>query len=95
MEQFPTAELEDFVKVGKMSHALLMFLSGIFRGSQQRWAIVDKEGFAIVSTFYRLEYLLWGRMRIHTAHRDLSYIVEPEVYVSSVLKTIVSSVPKT
>ena len=42
-----------------MSHGPLGFLSGSFKGSQLRWATVDKEGFATVNTFRRLEYLLW------------------------------------
>jgi len=48
---------------------------------------MDKEGFAIVSTFRRLEYLLWGGVHIHTDHRNLAYIFNPEVCVSSVPKT--------
>ena len=67
-----------------MSHG---FLGGTFRGSQQRWATVDKEGFAIVSTFRRLEYLMRGGVRIYTDHRDLAYIFEPAACVSSVPKT--------
>ena len=63
------------------------FLSGTFRGSQLRWATVDKEGFAIISTFRRLEYLLWGGVHIHTDHRNLAYIFDPEACVSSVPKT--------
>ena len=46
---------------GDRSHKPLAFLSGSFKGSQLRWATVDKEAFAIVNTFRRLEYLLWGR----------------------------------
>ena len=67
-----------------MSHEPLGFLSGTFRGSQQRWATVDKEGFTIVSTFRRLEFLLWGGVRIYTIHHILAYIFEPETCVSSV-----------
>ena len=44
-----------------MSHEPLGFLSGTFRGSQQRWVIVDKKGFTIVSTSRRLEYFFVGR----------------------------------
>ena len=60
LTQVPTAELEGGVEVEKMTIEPLGFLSGTFRGSQQRLATVDKEGFAIVSTFQRLKYLLWG-----------------------------------
>ena len=34
LTQVPTAELEGSVEVGKMSHELLGFLIGTFRGSQ-------------------------------------------------------------
>ena len=57
-----------------MSHELLGFLSGTFRGSQQRCATVDKKGFTIVSTFRRLEYVLWGGVSIFTHHRNISPI---------------------
>ena len=62
--QFPKAELEGSVEVEKLGHVLHGFLSGPFRGSQQRRATVDKKGFAIVSTFRRVEYLLWREVRI-------------------------------
>ena len=87
LTQVPTAELKDGVEVEKMGHEPLGFLSGIFRGSQQQCVTVDEEGFVIVSTFHRLEYLLWGGVRIYTDHRNLAYIFEPEACVSSVLKT--------
>ena len=40
-----------------------------------------------MSTFRRLEYLLWGGMRIYTDHRNLAYIFELEACVSSASKT--------
>ena len=58
-----------------MAHEPLTFLSGPFRGSLERWATVDKEGFAIVSTFPRLPYLLWGGVAMHWDHRNLAYIL--------------------
>ena len=72
-----------------MSHEPLGFLSGTFRGSQQRWATVDKEGLTIVTTFRRLEYLLRGGVRAYTDHRKLAYIFVPEAYVSSAPMTSV------
>ena len=51
LTQVPKAKLEGGIEVEKMSHEPLGFLSGTFRGSQQRWAAVEKEGFAIVRTF--------------------------------------------
>ena len=53
-----------------------------------RWATVDKEGFAIVNTFRRLEYLLWGGVHIFTDHRNLTYIFNPEACVGSVTKAM-------
>ena len=70
-----------------MSHEALGFLSGTFRGSQQRWVTVDTEGLAIVSTNRHLEYLFRGGVRIYTAHGNLAYIFEPETCVLSVPKT--------
>ena len=81
LTQVPTAELEGGVEVEKMSHERVGFLSGTFRGSQQRWATVDKEGFVIVSTFRRLEHLLWGGVRIYTDHRNLAYVFESGTWV--------------
>ena len=49
---------------------------------------MDKEGFAILSTIRRLEYLLWGGVSNYTDHRNLVYIFEPEACFSSVLKTV-------
>ena len=49
--QVPTVELKGSVSISDMSHEPVGFLSGLFKGSQQRWGNVGKEGFAIVSTF--------------------------------------------
>ena len=66
-----TVEFGRSVAIADMAHKPLGFLSGPFRGSQERWATVDKEGFAIVSTFKRRPYLLWGGVAIHCDHRNL------------------------
>ena len=66
----------------------LAFLSGTFKGSQMRWATIDKEGFAIVSTFRRLEQFLWNGVHIFTDHRNLDYIFDPEACVTSVSKAL-------
>ena len=57
-------------------------------GSQLRWATVDKEGFAIVNTFHRMEYMLWGGVPIFTDHRNLTYIFNPEACKTSVTKAM-------
>ena len=50
--QVPSGELERDVE--DMSHEPLGFISGAFKRSQLRWPTVDKEVFAVVSTFRRL-----------------------------------------
>ena len=72
--QVPTVELGHSVAIADMDHEPLGFLSGHFRGSEDRWATVDKGSFAIVNTFKRLPYLLWGGVAIHCDHRNLAYI---------------------
>ena len=52
----PDAEIDQNLPVENMNHEPLAFLSGTFNGSQMRWATIDKEGFAIVGTFRRLEH---------------------------------------
>ncbi|CAN0377070.1 unnamed protein product, partial [Discosporangium mesarthrocarpum] len=59
LTQVPVAELAGDIAGEDMSHEPLGFLSGSFRGPQMRWATVDKEAFAIVSTYRRLEWVLW------------------------------------
>ena len=71
-----------------MSHEPSGVLSGSFKGSQLRWATVDKEGFAIVNTFRRLEYLLWGGVRIFAGHRNLKYGFHPGECVTSVTNAV-------
>ena len=45
--QVPDAELDQNLPVEDMTHEPMAFLSGTFKGSQMRWATIDKEGFAI------------------------------------------------
>ena len=66
-----------------MSHEAVAFMSGSFKGSQLRWVTLNKEGFAIVSTFRRL-----GGVHIFTDHRILTYIFNLEACVTSVTKAM-------
>ena len=70
----PTVDLRRSVAIEDMSHEPLEFLNRPFRGSQERWATMDKDGFAIVSTFKRLSYLLYGGVTIYCDHRNRAYI---------------------
>ena len=69
-----------------MTHEPLRFRSGTFKWSQQWWATVDKKGFAMVSAFKWLEYVLWNGVYIYTDHKNLAYIFDPDACVSSVAK---------
>ena len=86
--QVPDAEMDQNLPVEEMTHEPLAFLSCTLKGSQMRWATIDKEGFAIVRTFRRLEHFLWNRVYIFTYHRNLAYIFDPEECVTSVSKEL-------
>ena len=80
--------MDQNLPVEDMTHEPLAFLSGTFKRSQMRWATIDKKGFAIVSTFGRLEHFLWNGVHIFTDHCNLAYILDPEACVTSVSKAL-------
>ena len=86
MTHIPEDELQ--LDVGEQSHEPLAFLSGAFRGAQLRWAIPDKEGFAVKEACSKLcHFLVRERgFHIYTDHRNLQYIFNPTGFVSSVPK---------
>ena len=65
-----------------------MFLSGTFSGAATKWAIVEKEAYAIVETCRRAEYLLHcpGGFNLYTDHQNLRYIFNPHSIIASVPK---------
>ena len=67
---------------------MLAMLSHAFKGSQLRWAIVEKEGYALVTTCVRLDYLLLreGGFLLYTDHRNLQYIFSKDAMTSSLHK---------
>ena len=73
--QVPTVALRGSFAIVDMSHEPLGFLNGPFSGLQERWATVEMERFAIVSSCKRLTYLLWGGVAIHCDNRNLPYIL--------------------
>jgi RNase H-like domain found in reverse transcriptase len=54
----------------------LAFLSGEFKGAQLRWTVPEKEGFAIVDTVTKLDYLSLrhDEFSILSGHLNLTYI---------------------
>jgi RNase H-like domain found in reverse transcriptase len=63
----------------EQDHQPLAFLSGQFKGVQLRWTVPEKEGFAIVDTVTRLDYLLLSHdeFSILSDHLNLTYIYNP------------------
>lgn len=78
--QIPEAQI-DFKEYVNMDHEPLTFLSGIFRGPSENWAIVEKEAFAIVMAMDKCEYLLYGEKPfiVYCDHRNLLYMFSESV----------------
>ncbi|KAF0701908.1 hypothetical protein AaE_016248 [Aphanomyces astaci] len=74
--------------IDAQNHQPLMFLSGTFTGAAGRWAIVEKEAYAIVETLVRADYLLHpaAGFNLYTDHRNLKFIFSPTSVVASVPK---------
>lgn len=74
--------------LSEQNHEPLMMLSGSFSGAAQRWAIVEKEAFAIIETCRRADYLLHrpDGFVLFTDHRNLRYIFNPHGVSSAVPK---------
>jgi RNase H-like domain found in reverse transcriptase len=60
-------------------HQPLALFSGEFKGAQLRWTVPEKEGFAIVDTVTKVDYLLLnhGEFSILSDHLNLTYIYNP------------------
>jgi hypothetical protein len=60
-------------------HQPLAFLSGEFKGAQLRWTVPEKEGFSIVDTVAKVDYLLLSHdeFSILSDHLNLTYIYDP------------------
>lgn len=66
-------------------HVPLAFVSGTFKGSQLRWPVVEKEGWAVVETCTRLSYVLQrpGGFVLFTDHRNLVHLFSLETTAST------------
>ena len=75
------AETEDLMKqdVKLLRPKPMMFLSGKFSKTQQRWHISQKEIYPIIYSFKRIPFLVMGhpkRVNVYTDHRNLKPILE-------------------
>jgi hypothetical protein len=63
----------------EQDHQPLAFLSGEFKSAQLRWTVPEKEGFAIVDTVTKVDYLLLSHdeFSILSDHLNLTYIYNP------------------
>lgn len=63
----------------KQKHEPLAFIGGQFSGPQNNWTTYEKEAFAIVKVFDKLDFVLWGRNQVHvfTDHRNLLFVFAP------------------
>jgi RNase H-like domain found in reverse transcriptase len=63
----------------EQDHQPLAFFSGEFKGAQLRWTVPEKEGFAIVDTVTKVDYLLLSHdeFSILSDHHNLTYIYNP------------------
>lgn len=76
-------------------HEPLAFLSGAFNTTQEHWSTYEREAYAVVSTFKRLDYMLACEtsVSIFTDHRNLLFAfhpsaLEPSLGRHKVLKVI-------
>jgi RNase H-like domain found in reverse transcriptase len=69
-----------YVPMEKQDHQPLAFLSGEFKGAQLRWTVPEKEGFAIVDTVTKVDYLLLSHdeFSVLSDHLNLTYIYNPQ-----------------
>ena len=64
--------------IDDQSHEPLCFLSGAFKGSSKNWSVPEKEGFAVVESMCRVDYLVMGReVSIYTDHANLVQLYDP------------------
>lgn len=63
----------------QQGHLPLAFLGGQFAGAQRNWTTYEKEAFAIVKVFDKLDYVLLGVENVHifTDHRNLLFVFAP------------------
>ena len=94
LTQVPNEDLEKPFE--EQRHSPLAFLSGNFKGSSANWSVPEKEGYSIVASMTKLDYLTMCQngVSIFTDHRNLLYIFNPLGQDASVSKHIVSKLSR-
>lgn len=76
LTQVPKGQLKRSIE--DQEHEPLSFLSGSFSGASADWSVPEKEGFAVVESMSKLDYLVTGRkLTIFTDHYNLVYLFDP------------------
>lgn len=77
-------------------HEPLGFLSSSFTGAKLGWSTYEKEAFAIVQTFKKMEYAIISSMKtfIFTDHRNLLFVFNPHSLNPDLKAHIVSKVQR-
>jgi RNase H-like domain found in reverse transcriptase len=67
------------IPMDEQDHQPLAFLSGEFKDAQLRWTVSEKEGFAIIDTVTKVDYLSLSHdeFSILSDHLNLTYIYNP------------------
>jgi RNase H-like domain found in reverse transcriptase len=92
--QVPEHHLD--LPVHGQQHQPLVFTSGRFRGSQERWTIPEKEAFAAIETVTKHSYLLLGaeQFSILSDHFNLKYMYAPLSLDISLARHTVSKIQR-
>ena len=80
----------------QQSHEPLAFLGSAFKKSELNWTTFEKEAFAILKTFEKMDCLLAGRsdIRVLTDHRNLLFVFAPRALEPTLGRHVVSKVQR-
>ncbi|KAF4128207.1 RNase H-like domain found in reverse transcriptase [Phytophthora infestans] len=79
---------QDDVPVEEQQHELLVCRGGLFKGAQQNWSIVEKEGYPIVKACGDLDYMLVREKGFHVYcdHSNMIRLFSPDHEVKQHVK---------
>jgi hypothetical protein len=71
--------VQEGLNPNEQDHEPLVFLGGLFRGSELNWSVIDKEANALIKPFQKQTWMLEGRrIWLYTDHLNLKYIFSTE-----------------
>ena len=79
LTQIPSSVID--IPFEEQPHEPMAFLSGSFTGSAARWSTAEKEGFAIIESVRKLDYILLRPegFCLFTDHKNLVFIFNPHM----------------